>query len=185
MSIRSAIDDMSLLRCGIPAIWNKLAPLKVRLCFWRARLCRLPTKDNLVKRGLNISDDTCVLCKESCETEDQIFTTCRKAIEVRRAVNVWARLLPTQCTKVMEIDDEVSTSDQAKGVRVLKQVTGQACVWNSWNGHNDAIFKNKEFNPLRTAIDIQASVFEFFGSRREGVGVVVSIGINGVVTPLL
>ena len=106
-----------------------------------------------------------MICKESCETVDHIFTTCRKAIEVRRAVNGWANLLPMHCTKVSEINDEASVDGPAKGVFTLKQVTGQAYIWSIWKGRNDALFNHNEFNSLNTANIIQSFVFMWYMSR--------------------
>ena len=68
-------------------MWTSRVPLKVRICNWRARLDRLATMNNLVKKGMQITDDLCRLCKEDRETADHVFINCRKARDVRRAVN--------------------------------------------------------------------------------------------------
>ena len=105
------------------------------------------------------------MCKDAIETRDHIFTNCRKAIELRQAVHHWAKLLPTQCSRVSEIVDETMNGDLDKDTRLLKQVTGQAYIWSIWKSINDIIFNNKVFNPLRTANDIQSLVFLWFSSR--------------------
>ena len=50
-SLRMVLGYMGLSWCSPPTIWTNLEPLKVRIFIWRARLDRLPTKDNLAKRG--------------------------------------------------------------------------------------------------------------------------------------
>ena len=84
---------------------------------------------------------------------------------MRRAVNVWANLLPLHCTKVTDIEDMVFDGGNSKDMCMQKQVTGQAYVWCIWKGRNEAIFNNKEFNSLRTANEIQSSVFLWYSSR--------------------
>ncbi|GKV49670.1 hypothetical protein SLEP1_g56408 [Rubroshorea leprosula] len=44
-------------------IWNQLMPAKVSVFTWRLCLNRLPTKDNLIQRGVDlVSNPSCVLC---------------------------------------------------------------------------------------------------------------------------
>ena len=78
---------------------------------------------------------------------------------------MWAKLLPVQCSRVTELDDELIDGGLGQNDRMLKQVTRQAYVWSIWKGRNDVIFKNKEFNSLRTANDIQAVVFLWYSLR--------------------
>ena len=77
-----------LRRGGPTTIWNKVIPLKVRIMNWRARMDRLPTKMNLINRGVVLDNDHCVLCNQSAETGDYIFISCCKATEVMQALNV-------------------------------------------------------------------------------------------------
>jgi hypothetical protein len=61
-------------------IWNKIAPLKVSLFTWRLLKNKLPSKDNLLHRGMNQLDS--VLCVEDCgvaETSDHLFFDCKLA----------------------------------------------------------------------------------------------------------
>ena len=136
-------------------VWNRLVPIKIRICFWRARIDRLPTKNNLIKRGLNNIDDVCALCTEENETSDHVFVSCRMAGEVRRAINSWRKLLPVNCTK---------------SERLLREMVGQAYIWAVWNGRNNAIFRNQVFNPLTTANKVQAAVYLWCKSRGSRVG---------------
>ncbi|KAJ9539067.1 hypothetical protein OSB04_031800 [Centaurea solstitialis] len=53
-SIRSAFNEMSLKKGSIPTCWNHLVPQKVRIHLWRARIDRIPTLENMAKRGIPI-----------------------------------------------------------------------------------------------------------------------------------
>ncbi|KAJ9556005.1 hypothetical protein OSB04_010619 [Centaurea solstitialis] len=87
-SIRKALTDIILRRGRPNRVWNKIVPLKVRICNWRARIDRLPTKVNLIKRNLLIEDDTCALCNTTSKTNDHVFIGCQKTIEVQNNINL-------------------------------------------------------------------------------------------------
>ncbi|GLT42259.1 hypothetical protein SLA2020_162710 [Shorea laevis] len=61
-------------------IWNKMVPLKVSGFAWKATQNRIPTKDNLAKRGLrNMEDDlSCPLCGMQQESTNHPFLLVRK-----------------------------------------------------------------------------------------------------------
>ncbi|KAJ9542205.1 LOW QUALITY PROTEIN: hypothetical protein OSB04_028711 [Centaurea solstitialis] len=86
-SVRKALDDMALQRGNHMMLWNNIVPIKVRIFTWKATPDRLPTKTNLLLRGIDIDNDHCALCNESEETTDHLFFTCRKAKEVRQDLN--------------------------------------------------------------------------------------------------
>ncbi|KAJ9544401.1 hypothetical protein OSB04_024108 [Centaurea solstitialis] len=141
-SLRYAIDDM-LLR-------------------------RLPTKANLLEKGLNWDTDTCPLCSVSGETGDHLFITCRTVVEVRRRINVWWNCLPSLCNSVRDFFEEISSKNQPDSQRLLKEAIGQAYVWAMWKGRNELLFNNKAFNILGTANWIQSAVFLWCNSRIVG-----------------
>ena len=88
-SLRRAIDDKDLRRCGPSTTWNKVVPSKVRFFFWKARINGLPTKVNLVARGVSLTDDRCVFCKSHPETCDHLFVSCEKSKAVRDSITTW------------------------------------------------------------------------------------------------
>jgi hypothetical protein len=58
-------------------IWNKIALLKVSLFAWRLLNNRLPTKDNLIRRGMTRLDS--ILCADGCwiaKTSNHLFLGC-------------------------------------------------------------------------------------------------------------
>nr|GEU46509.1 RNA-directed DNA polymerase, eukaryota [Tanacetum cinerariifolium] len=57
--IRSYLDDLFLPSSNEATRWVKYVPIKVNVFAWRARLDRLPTRDNLAKRGVNMVSTLC------------------------------------------------------------------------------------------------------------------------------
>ncbi|GKC84931.1 hypothetical protein Tco_1140648 [Tanacetum coccineum] len=61
--IRLAIDEIFLPGLNENTRWVKFVPIKVNVMVWRARLDRLPSKLNLINRGISLDNDICsVLC---------------------------------------------------------------------------------------------------------------------------
>ncbi|GLT57714.1 hypothetical protein SLA2020_385840 [Shorea laevis] len=55
-------------------IWNKMVPLKVSGFAWKATQNRIPTKDNLAKRGLRNVEDIYPALSAVCNKKAQIIS---------------------------------------------------------------------------------------------------------------
>nr|GEV06893.1 RNA-directed DNA polymerase, eukaryota [Tanacetum cinerariifolium] len=56
---RSVLDDLILPSSNMSTRWVKCVPVKVNVFAWRARLERLPTRDNLAKIGVHTDSNLC------------------------------------------------------------------------------------------------------------------------------
>nr|KYP35262.1 Putative ribonuclease H protein At1g65750 family [Cajanus cajan] len=64
-------------------IWSKGIPPKVQVLVWQLEGDRLPTRDNLFLRGVNLEGHNgCVFCKEGLESSKHLFLLCPKAYVV-------------------------------------------------------------------------------------------------------
>jgi hypothetical protein len=59
----------------IAKVWGSCAPTKVMIFSWQAHLGRLPTRENLVRRGIVLEGPNvgCVLCGEGKEKRRIIY----------------------------------------------------------------------------------------------------------------
>jgi len=64
------------------SLWKATTVPKALYTAWRILIGRLPTFDNLIRRGLAISSPLCVLCKETQETTQHLFLECAYAQRV-------------------------------------------------------------------------------------------------------
>ena len=164
-SLRRAVDDMSLRSCGPKTLWNKLIPLEVRIFIWKVRIDRIPTKINLIQRGITIKNDCCAFCNEPGETSNHLLINCRKAMEIRRVVNEKGNLLPIHCSSLADFFELICNKEQTTEWRSIREVLGQAYLWALWNERNGIIFNGKTFNPRRTSNDMLISVKLWLLSR--------------------
>ncbi|PWA66513.1 RNA-directed DNA polymerase, eukaryota, Reverse transcriptase zinc-binding domain protein [Artemisia annua] len=57
--VRSILDNIFLPTVDVPTRWVKYIPIKINIFVWRARLDHLPTRNNLVRRGVVLDSDHC------------------------------------------------------------------------------------------------------------------------------
>jgi len=118
---------------------DKDIPLKVVLFAWRPIRDRLPTKDNLIRRGILDSDDS--LCVGgSMETSPHLFLHCQFFGEVWHFIHL--------CFGVYSVIPNVPADfvggNCSKGRLSILQLIWYATVWKIWKERNNRIFNGKE-----------------------------------------
>ncbi|MFS7889004.1 putative RNA-directed DNA polymerase [Helianthus anomalus] len=97
--------------------WKGWVPLKIKIMVWRAMLNRLPTKMELLKRGLSLPAVLCNLCDSEMETSIHLFTGCFVSAEIWSRIERWCRLPPLivfDVPDVVKIADLHATTRQSK-----------------------------------------------------------------------
>ncbi|GKE63485.1 RNA-directed DNA polymerase, eukaryota [Tanacetum coccineum] len=84
--IRSTLDDLLLPSAGEATRWVKFIPIKINVFAWRARLDRLPTRCNLINRGVIMDSSLCPLCGLVPEDSHHIFFQCDLAKIILRRI---------------------------------------------------------------------------------------------------
>lgn len=107
---------------------------------------------------MDLDSYLCALCQEHIETEDHLFASCNKALEVRKDVNAWWKVLPDRSSNLQEFFGLNGTTPQAGNLSCIKLAITQAYFWFTWKGMNDVIFKGADFKPLLVANDIKSWV---------------------------
>ena len=66
------VEDIVLR--SLKASWESSAPLKVQVFLWLLLQDRIPTRVNLMRRGvLSVVEDTCTCCSNSPESVSHLF----------------------------------------------------------------------------------------------------------------
>nr|GEZ27851.1 RNA-directed DNA polymerase, eukaryota, reverse transcriptase zinc-binding domain protein [Tanacetum cinerariifolium] len=60
--VRTILDNIFLPSAADATRWVKYIPIKINVFAWHARLNRLPTRSNLVRRGVVLDSSLCPLC---------------------------------------------------------------------------------------------------------------------------
>jgi hypothetical protein len=126
-------------------IWNKIAPLKVSLFAWRLLKNKLPSKDNLLHRGMNQLDS--VLCVGDCgvvETSDHLFFGCKLATPLWCNIMLWLGIsCPVSNSANEHAMQFCNTYLFRKEVRQGIRVIWLACCWTIWKERNNRVFSNQ------------------------------------------
>nr|GEW95706.1 hypothetical protein [Tanacetum cinerariifolium] len=87
--IREHIDDLFLRSSTDATRWVKCMPIKVNVFVWRARLDRIPTRCNLLNRGVEFESSLCPVCGLMPEDVNHILFKCDLAVSVFRRICHW------------------------------------------------------------------------------------------------
>lgn len=101
-SIRTLIDEFSLPKSSIVWDWHNLVLKKVNILDLRVDHSRIPTRVNLLKRGIG-TNPMCILCGQETKTEEHLFLNCRISWDVWNNLNSWWRTLPDSLTSVTDL----------------------------------------------------------------------------------
>ncbi|XP_058756012.1 uncharacterized protein LOC131629231 [Vicia villosa] len=138
-------------------VWKKLwkVPIdsKIRNCVWRAGKNILPTRSNLLKKGITL-DPTCPFCCSALETPQHIFLDCEFAKRVCFASPLGIRLQP--CEDVLDWLELILRSNNTFEIQI--QFTA---LWKIWQARNMLIFQNKRIDLMVIAGDIYDRVAEY------------------------
>jgi exonuclease III len=140
-------SSLSPLLCGVVnRVWDSWAPSKVLVFSWQALLSSIPTRANLLTRGVVLEEDhpSCAVCGGGVETENHLFLLCPLAwsiwIEVYRWFGV-VEVFPGNFCSLFEgfLSSLKCGKKSLKGIRLV----WHAVIWVLWRVRNDKIFANK------------------------------------------
>ncbi|GJS85893.1 nucleotide-binding alpha-beta plait domain-containing protein [Tanacetum coccineum] len=87
--VRVLIDKGTLVIGEEETRWSKLVPIKINVFMWRMILDKLPTRLNLMLRGLDVQSNLCVICGTHIESIDHVMLHCQVALEHFTFRDLW------------------------------------------------------------------------------------------------
>jgi len=137
-------QDNSQVEGADALVWHKHVPLKVSIFAWRLVKNRLPTRPNLVHRGiLSDMDAGCLLGCGAIETSQHLFISCGFCGTLWFKVQSW---LGVSGPDPFNVSDHFFQFTHSAGGRRPKryfmQLVWLLCAWIIWNGRNQRLFNN-------------------------------------------
>jgi hypothetical protein len=126
-------------------IWKSPAPSKLIAFSWQLIHNRIPTKDNLARRGIlgGVTHENCVMCSGMLETANHLLLHCDYAFSIWLKVFRWIGvnvIMPPDLSMLFEYFIGLARSKKArKGFMLVWHTT----LWLIWRSRNDVIFNNK------------------------------------------
>nr|GEV27043.1 RNA-directed DNA polymerase, eukaryota [Tanacetum cinerariifolium] len=131
---RIAIDDMALPSHPEPTRWVKFIPIKINIFVWRARRDCLPTRHNLVHKGVVLESTSCPVCLLGVEDVHHILFRCSLAQEVLHRVCRWWEMDFRHLTSFSEREEQWPYLYM--NYNELNIEANKGIGWNGWNSFN-------------------------------------------------
>nr|GEW41474.1 RNA-directed DNA polymerase, eukaryota [Tanacetum cinerariifolium] len=90
--VRSLLDNIFLPSTNVPTRWVKFIPIKINIFAWRAWLDLLPTRSNLMRRGVVMDSDLCLMCGMVTEDIFHVLFMCDLAALIFQKIYHWWEL---------------------------------------------------------------------------------------------
>nr|GEU79749.1 RNA-directed DNA polymerase, eukaryota [Tanacetum cinerariifolium] len=158
--IRSYIDDL-LLPKAEPTRWIKAIPIKINIFAWRARRDCLPTRTNLIKRGITIDSTLCPICGVSEEDVQHTFFRCDLAKNISRRICRWWEIESCGWSSFQEWADWFSSIRVSSKLKAILEGVFYVAWWYFWSFRNRSIFDDKAPSRSELFDDIVLSTFNW------------------------
>jgi hypothetical protein len=137
-------QDSITLGAAEDHLWHKQVPLKVFIFAWRLLRDRLPTKTNLVSRGMLAPDlHYCMTGCGGIETARHLFLSCSIFGSLWGLVRSWIGFSAMYASSLTDHFVQFTSSvGVLRARRSFLQLIWLACVWVVWDERNHRVFKN-------------------------------------------
>ncbi|KAL6558001.1 hypothetical protein OROMI_018351 [Orobanche minor] len=163
-------DDEDVRRDSLKAfkrLWMCHAPRRVQAIVWKLLEERMPTKDNLARRGGQHQPDnlTCKLCGEDDQTQSHLFFQCQFTTEIWNSCYKWFKvdMVPHNIPfrHLLQHGHLFGNDKKSK-----KATTVWACIiWLIWKAIHDYIFNNLALDSAKTCELVKGRVWAWLHSK--------------------
>jgi len=131
------------------------------LFVWRLFRDRLPTKDNLLRRGvITLDSQLCITDCNSIETTNHLFLHCSTFGSVWQCLLRWLGFSMALPLGVIDHFNQFSWDDgTVKDRRTILQVIWYATTWEIWKERNNRLFNGKQSSIVQVVDRIKSLTF--------------------------
>ncbi|GJZ47587.1 RNA-directed DNA polymerase, eukaryota [Tanacetum coccineum] len=162
---RTKLDDVFLPSDLIATRWVKFIPIKVNVFAWRVRLDRLPTRVNLLRRGVGLESSLCPMCGLLPEDIHHVIFRCEIAQAIFRKICRWWDLDWYDLHSFSDWLSWFSAIRLSSSLKLLLEGVFYTAWWHLWAYRNQSVFAE---NPPRCSVifdDIVSRSFFWCSSR--------------------
>ncbi|GJW31555.1 RNA-directed DNA polymerase, eukaryota [Tanacetum coccineum] len=143
----------------------KTIPIKVNVFAWKLHLDRLPTRSNLLKRGIQVQSSLCPICNVLQEDTSHLFFSCDVALAISRLICRWWNVSWSPVDSYsgwLEWFNSIRLGSKLKGI--LEGVF-YVSWWCLWNFRNQLLFASKKPRKETLFDDVVSRSFIWSNSR--------------------
>ncbi|GJT61613.1 RNA-directed DNA polymerase, eukaryota [Tanacetum coccineum] len=163
--VRNLLDEFFLPKDEIATRWIKFIPIKVNVFAWKVSLDRLPTRLNLIHRGVHVPSLLCPICSVSSEDTSHLLFSCPMASDVARLVCRWWDLVWTPLGSYSDRLSWFKSIRLGSNLKAMLEGVFYISWWCIWNYRNQLLFAAHK--PRKDVIfdDIVARSFTWCNAR--------------------
>ncbi|GKC94156.1 RNA-directed DNA polymerase, eukaryota [Tanacetum coccineum] len=120
--------------------WLKLVPIKVNIFVWKLQCDRLPTRNNLVRRGVHVPHACCPVCETGTEDVAHLFFLCEVARDVSRLICRWWNISWMQVGSFAEWLDWFTSIRLGSRLKSVLEGVFLVAWWSIWGFRNQHLF---------------------------------------------
>ena len=102
---------------------------------------RLATKDNLIKRGLPMPSDACLMCHSTAENLDHVMVCCSSSKIIGAYLAAWVDWWPATELTFCGLWSRICSMEGSSTSQVIRKTIGAAYFWSVWAHRNNLVFK--------------------------------------------
>ncbi|GJU21171.1 RNA-directed DNA polymerase, eukaryota [Tanacetum coccineum] len=162
---RDLVDEVLLPKENVATRWIKTIPIKVNVFAWKLHLDRLPTRSNLLKRGIQVQSSLCPICNVLQEDTSHLFFSCDVALAISRLICRWWNVSWSPVVSYsgwLEWFNSIRLGSKLKGI--LEGVF-YVSWWCLWNFRNQLLFASKKPRKETLFDDVVSRSFIWSNSR--------------------
>ncbi|GJY44030.1 RNA-directed DNA polymerase, eukaryota [Tanacetum coccineum] len=162
---RDLVDEVLLPKENVAMRWIKTIPIKVNVFAWKLHLDRLPTRSNLLKRGIQVQSSLCPICNVLQEDTSHLFFSCDVALAISRLICRWWNVSWSPVDSYsgwLEWFNSIRLGSKLKGI--LEGVF-YVSWWCLWNFRNQLLFASKKPRKETLFDDVVSRSFIWSNSR--------------------
>jgi hypothetical protein len=131
-------------------IWDSPAPSKIIVFSWQLLYDRVPTKDNLLLRGIILPNGGthCAWCGQFPEYACHLFLHCKVAFSVWYAIFKWLGVVIVMPANLFYLFDCLSGAVASIKAKNKFKLVWHTVIWSIWKALNNKIFKNIDVQPV-------------------------------------
>ena len=130
---------------GFCQLWDTKIPPRALTFAWRLLWDRLPTKENLSRRNVDLVNDLCPFCQSSFESASHLFFSCHKVMPLWWEFNTWVKKDRALHCRPMEHFLQQYSIAGSKASNTRRKIWWIAATTSIWKLRNDVIFHNQPF----------------------------------------
>ncbi|GKA44017.1 RNA-directed DNA polymerase, eukaryota, partial [Tanacetum coccineum] len=163
--VRKLLDESFLPKEATATRWIKFVPIKINVFAWKVSLDRLPTRVNLMHRGIYVSSLSCPICSSHFEDTSHLLFSCTMATDVTRLVCRWWDLVWSPLGSYSEWLSWFNSIRLGSNLKTMLEGVFFVTWWCLWNFRNRLLFAAQK--PRKDVIfdDIVARSFSWCNAR--------------------